>query len=242
MKKSGVYRILNLINGKSYIGSSKNLVKRMGEHRLRLRLGHHANAYLQAAWNKYGEDSFCFGIVEYCAEVDLESTEQRHIDAFGVFFENGCGYNLRPIAFTNKGVPASAHQRQVTRDRLTGVKNPKFSEALRTPERVAKSREQLNFMRRNPEVEAKRAAAIRKAYENPELREKQRIGSTGRRKSAEALRAQSVRVKDWQDERIAAGFVIPRDPKTGRIISTSTNGGTALSALMGGGQGGGAPA
>lgn len=54
----GVYLIFNLINGKRYVGSSKDIYNRFYEHihNLNHQKGH--NAHLQNAWNKYGEDNF----------------------------------------------------------------------------------------------------------------------------------------------------------------------------------------
>ena len=54
----GVYQIKNTLNGKAYIGSSKNIKRRLGIHRSMLRRGTHRNPHLQNAWNKYGESAF----------------------------------------------------------------------------------------------------------------------------------------------------------------------------------------
>jgi predicted GIY-YIG superfamily endonuclease len=43
---SGVYGIVNLVNGKVYIGSSVDLSRREGEHFRLLRGGYHRNTYL----------------------------------------------------------------------------------------------------------------------------------------------------------------------------------------------------
>ena len=58
MIQCGIYRILNTINNKFYIGSSVNLRKRLYEHRRLLRLGKHENYHLQNAFTKYGEENF----------------------------------------------------------------------------------------------------------------------------------------------------------------------------------------
>lgn len=77
---SGIYRIVNTTNGKSYIGSSVNMANRWRQHRQLLRLGKHHSQHLQNAWKKYGESSFRFDIVE--TTNDLISREQWHIDNF----------------------------------------------------------------------------------------------------------------------------------------------------------------
>lgn len=62
--KSGIYKITNIINGKFYIGSSKDIEFRLEEHKKHLFGGYHINIKLQNAWNKYGHDKFIFEIVE----------------------------------------------------------------------------------------------------------------------------------------------------------------------------------
>ena len=71
MKKSdltnvwGIYKILNTVNGKFYIGSTNNLRKRLYEHYRALNLGIHTNKHLQAAWIKYGKEGFKFQISDF---------------------------------------------------------------------------------------------------------------------------------------------------------------------------------
>lgn len=62
--RCGVYRIVNLVNNNTYIGSSININRRLTQHRLELRCNKHPNHYLQNAWNKYGEENFEFQIIE----------------------------------------------------------------------------------------------------------------------------------------------------------------------------------
>ena len=66
--KSGIYIITNTINGKRYIGSSKNIYERLNHHVWDLNSGTHINKHLQNAWNKYGEDAFEYGILLLCPE------------------------------------------------------------------------------------------------------------------------------------------------------------------------------
>lgn len=76
----GVYKITNLINGKFYIGSSKNLRVRLWKHRSLLRHNKHDNPHLQNSWNKYGEDNFDYSVVEICDESIQYEREQYYID------------------------------------------------------------------------------------------------------------------------------------------------------------------
>lgn len=49
-------------------------------HRTMLRTGTHHTCYLQAAWNKYGEDAFSFEVLEECSRDVLTEREQWWID------------------------------------------------------------------------------------------------------------------------------------------------------------------
>lgn len=80
-KKMAVYRILNLVSGKFYIGSSANLYERWRTHRKKLRSNTHPNPHLQASWNKHGEDLFKFEILaEFESLQDMFVCEEGLID------------------------------------------------------------------------------------------------------------------------------------------------------------------
>lgn len=64
MKGQFIYKIVNTVNGKFYVGSTTNTRERFRTHRNRLRGNRHHCGHLQAAWNKYGEHSFIFHVVE----------------------------------------------------------------------------------------------------------------------------------------------------------------------------------
>ena len=60
----GIYKIINVVNNKFYIGSAVNFSRRKARHFSELRHNKHNNRWLQASWNKHGEKSFVFVIVE----------------------------------------------------------------------------------------------------------------------------------------------------------------------------------
>jgi len=98
MRISGIYKIVNKIDGKCYIGSSGNILEpnvgRWYNHKHMLRNNNHDNIHLQRAWNKYGENNFDFIIVEEVPEKDLLIVEQKHLD---IIDKERC-YNLTYIA------------------------------------------------------------------------------------------------------------------------------------------------
>lgn len=94
---SGIYKILNKINGKFYIGSAVNIDKRWIFHRWALRNNSHTNSHLQKAWNKYWEQSFEFVLLEKCDKKDLVEREQYWLDTSDCCNPN-VGYNILKIA------------------------------------------------------------------------------------------------------------------------------------------------
>lgn len=111
----GIYKITNIVNGKFYIGSSKEIIQRWVDHRYLLNSNNHHSKHLQSSWNKHGEQSFLFEIVEECEKEKLIEREQFYLDNLlkadlflrkesNYFIENG--YNINPIV-RGMGVRAS---------------------------------------------------------------------------------------------------------------------------------------
>jgi group I intron endonuclease len=96
----GIYKIINEIDGKYYIGSSKNLLVKKGDrlsrHKTDLKLNRHINKKLQNAYNKYGIDNFHFIVIEECEEKELLIKEQLYLNEASKN-KNNC-YNLSFIA------------------------------------------------------------------------------------------------------------------------------------------------
>lgn len=103
-KTSGIYRFLNWVNGKMYVGSAVNIKNRNKNHLIELKLNRHFNRYLQSAWNKYGAENFIFEILELVENKEnLKIREQFYIDKFNSS-NREFGYNLAPIASSPLGV------------------------------------------------------------------------------------------------------------------------------------------
>lgn len=108
---SGIYAIINKLDGKMYIGSAIILQKRKSEHFLALRKNKHANRYLQFAYNKHGLENFEFKILEVLKnEKLLILQEQYWMDLYNSFAPNG--YNLKLFAISNLGMKHSAETRK----------------------------------------------------------------------------------------------------------------------------------
>lgn len=130
MNDSGIYGIENISNGKWYVGQAVNLKKRFRDHKSKLRMNHHPNKHLQSAWNKYGEKSFVFRVLEVC-EVDmLNSLEMSWVakkDSYLNGYNNTVGGDgvrglimsketRLKMSFSHKGHPVSDETRERMRE------------------------------------------------------------------------------------------------------------------------------
>lgn len=94
--QSGIYAIRNKLNGKIYIGSSKDIARRQKQHYQLLTRNKHHSYKLQADWNKYGEDAFELFVVEEILDRELlEQIEQNYLDNYKVCSK---GYNVALLA------------------------------------------------------------------------------------------------------------------------------------------------
>lgn len=95
---SGIYAIVNKIDGKKYIGSSWNVGYRWGKHVSLLNKGKHHSRHLQNAWNKYGGENFDFVILATCPRVDLITREQEYLDScnpeYNICFKAGSRFGV----------------------------------------------------------------------------------------------------------------------------------------------------
>lgn len=114
-----IYSILNLVDGKIYVGQSVNPSKRRTDHFRELRKNIHHNIHLQRAWNKYGEDAFVFNILENCADDKLNDNEVWWIEYFDST-NHDKGYNLETGGDSNYIV------NEETRAKFIGENNPMY--------------------------------------------------------------------------------------------------------------------
>jgi len=101
MKKTGIYKIVNKINNKTYIGSSIDIDNRFYVHKNKLKKNIHPNNILQNSVNKYGIENFIFEVIEEC-DVELLTEREQYWINFNIN-----GYNIRKIAESNRGISLS---------------------------------------------------------------------------------------------------------------------------------------
>ena len=83
----GIYKITNLINGKSYVGQSIHIERRWQEH---CQLA--STSQISKAIKKYGKENFLFEILEQCSIEELNNQENYWIAHFDTIVPNG--YNI----------------------------------------------------------------------------------------------------------------------------------------------------
>ena len=88
----GIYKITNMINGKSYIGQSTDINRRWKREKDdSINTNSHSYDYpLMKAFRKYGIDNFNFEIIEECKIEELNQREMYWIEFYNTFFK---GYN-----------------------------------------------------------------------------------------------------------------------------------------------------
>lgn len=157
-KSSGVYAISNKVNGKTYVGSALSLRGRMLTHRSCLRRGTHDNTHLQRSWNRYGENSFRFDVLQTCSPDRLILCEQKWID----FLDSAVrkhGYNLCPTAGSLLGHRHSEETRALYRKQRKGTVPVAATRAAAIANRGKK---------RSPEIGAKISASQKGRKYSPE--------------------------------------------------------------------------
>jgi len=185
MKPSGVYRIFCTTNGKSYIGSSMNVGKRLRWHRNTLRQSVHQNPYLQNSWNKYGESAFEFRILEMCNESVLRQREKEIMDRVRPEF------NCRGIDPHQSLTSFSAEARsKMSKASLGKPKQYLVSPEARENIRAAKMGHPVSL-----ETRAKLRAASLGRPVSPETREKIRAAMIGHKNNLGYTHSPETRAK-----------------------------------------------
>lgn len=121
---SGIYTIKNTVTNKMYVGSAVDLSDRFSVHICALKYGRHHNDYLQKSWDKYGEDSFVFDVIEECPKEILIEREQYWIDLYNVT-NRAVGYNILEHAGSRSGFKHKEETKKKISESLRGKMSDK---------------------------------------------------------------------------------------------------------------------
>ena len=121
--RHGIYQITNTVNGKFYVGSAVNLGGRYSQHLSDLKLQKHANGRLQNAWNKYGEDSFVFSVLEFVDDkTKLRSEKVKSKMSESARSSDLVRANIAKVQESNKGRVCSEETKMRLREACRGKK------------------------------------------------------------------------------------------------------------------------
>lgn len=99
-RKSGIYQIRNLNNGKVYIGSTFCFKIRYKQHLDSLKKGTHHNKHLQGSFIKHGSDAFIFEVLEVVEgeQSDRLLVEQKRLDSYQESWELCYNFDKKCVA------------------------------------------------------------------------------------------------------------------------------------------------
>lgn len=164
-RPSGIYAILCIPNGYVWIGQSRDIPARWLGHKSALNANKNS-PHLQRAWNKYGPESFVWGIVQVSPPSRLDSLEESWISKLDSGNRNK-GFNIETtargrgemcseikgkISDWHKGRPKTEEHRKKLSEALKGKrKHPmseeskkKLSEALQGKKRTPEQRKRIS--------------------------------------------------------------------------------------------------
>lgn len=151
MINSGIYRIINTIDFKIYIGSAVWFNQRWRVHKSDLNLNKHGSIRLQRAWNKYGCDTFKFEILERVFdESKLIEREQFWLDRLNSYIPE-LGYNILQTAGSRLGFKHTEEFKIKRSEQYKGRKLPE--------EQIIKIANANRGQKRNPEQLARMSQA-----------------------------------------------------------------------------------
>lgn len=114
-----------------YIGSSKNMYKRCGEHLTMLKNNKHYNNKLQNYANKYGIENFRFCV--HCVKDNIELSELRKLESkeikFYDTFKNG--FNLTENTICPNHIPTKEEKLKLSIKAKIRQSSPEVKERLR---------------------------------------------------------------------------------------------------------------
>lgn len=87
-----IYKFTNLLNGKIYVGSTSNIVRRQREHKCHSQYSKHTYAFYNSI-KKYGWESFMFDVIEVCCPL-LRNDRENHWINYYHTLDKRYGYNL----------------------------------------------------------------------------------------------------------------------------------------------------
>jgi len=166
-RKSGVYQIRNLNNGKVYIGSAKRFQQRYSEHIKSLNKGTHHNKHLQHAFNSDGTDAFVFEVLEVVEgeQSDRLALEQVHMDAYQDAWDNCYNHMKKANVETRTSFSKDPEK---TRQLISEKSKAMWA----NPKHKAKASKAIKAARGTPEARRQTSEITKEQWKDPDYKER----------------------------------------------------------------------
>jgi len=163
----GIYCIRNSVTGERYIGSSVNIEARWLIHKTQLNRKFHHSPKLQLAWNKYGQRSFFFEIIEEIIDRENKTLAQReqywldHHDSYRNGY-NSTSIVARPRTFTDE--ERSYRDELIQIQKNIGKYEPQYIKKVREQNPLQYDVEKQNLWETNYTIIKEKLEKKRKRY------------------------------------------------------------------------------
>lgn len=166
--KAGIYKITNKQNGRRYFGSAKCFRVRWSQHANSLKRGKHQNKFLQADFNKCGEEAFVLEVLEVMTGTKEERLLREEVYLKEHFDKGSECYNLMSRAVSREGF--AARNPEETRRKISEASKRNWSNS-EYKNRVSKS---IQRALSDPEVQEKKRESHLRSWDGNEDRRKKR--------------------------------------------------------------------
>ena len=207
MNNCGIYRVDCINNNHFYIGQSLTCSLRFSQHIKDLRKNKHFNPRLQNCFNKYGEQSLVFKIIQNCTQNELNVSEQLWLDKC---FNDPLNMNCNPISAKPPCNIGRQHSEETKNKMSASQTGKKMSEEAKNKMSIFQTgkkitQEQKNKLKiintgkkhtlesRQKISDAQQGKIKKRGYQlSEETKNKMSISATGRKLSEEAKRKVSI--------------------------------------------------
>ena len=177
--KSGIYKIVHIQSGKTYIGQSDDLERRLQAHRnWFINPKRIINRHLYNYAKKYPIEDFIFEPVEYC---EINILNERELYWCQIYKDNTFNVRLEPV--TNRGVKRA--------DEFCAMNSEIQKKRFSDPNNLAKHRDMIKKRSLNPNWIKGINDAAKKRAADPEWKRKQKEIVNGKE------RADNIRIKNF---------------------------------------------
>jgi group I intron endonuclease len=210
-----IYRILNKITKKCYIGETKckDVIWRWNQHRQTIEINKGCPA-LRDAVKKYGIDNFEFSVLIICFDDERFKYEIEYIKKYNSVVPNG--YNL-----TNGGEGGGFQGKTHTEEVKNGIKNKLKQKYIDNPELKEQMSERNKIVMSNPEIREKIKNGILNSEKWKKVIEDMRSGNHRNSKHTEEVKnkiSESLKKYHASNVTIIKNINVRRDNKLGTKI------------------------